>query len=147
MTTLVVDTSVVVKWFLNETDSEQALAVLQHNLQGKTRLHAPAFLRLELDSVLTKRVAAGFVQKSIADQIRAGIEHTFVQWHEIEALRDDAFRLALETRQSIYDCLFLALAITLAAELVTADVRFKKGLRSLELSDRVIGLSEYSRRT
>lgn len=145
MTELVIDTSVAVKWFLNEPDSKKALMVLQDSLHGKTQMHAPSFLRLELDSVLTRRVAAGFVQKDTADQIRASLERMPVQWHEIDALRNDTFRLALETRQSIYDCLFLALAITLAAGLVTADVRFIKGLRASILRDRVMGLAEYPR--
>lgn len=143
MTSLVVDSSVAVKWFLIEPDSEDALLVLQHGLQGKTQLHAPSLVRLELDSVLSKRIDAGFVRKESAEQIRADFERTMLQIQEVETLRNATFQLAVETRQSVYDCLFLALALVLGGHLVTADLRFKKGLPSRILRDRVITLSEY----
>lgn len=141
---MVVDTSVVAKWFLIETNCAEASTVLLDGVRGDVGLHAPSYLLLELDSVLTKRVGGGFVAREMAERIRKEASRTPIRFHGIDSLREHAFALAVETRQSVYDCLFLALAISLNASMVTADLRFKKGLRFYNLRNHVIALTEYA---
>jgi predicted nucleic acid-binding protein len=45
-------------------------------------------------------------------------------------LADAAFRLALSTRASLYDSLFLALALELGLPLVTADLKLVERVRA-----------------
>lgn len=43
---------------------------------------------------------------------------------------DCAYRLAQETRRSLYDCLCLALAVLMEGEMVTADRKFYDALQN-----------------
>ncbi|NJN70195.1 MAG: type II toxin-antitoxin system VapC family toxin [Nitrospira sp.] len=51
MTSYVLDASVIVKWFIPETQSESALKLRE--MDG--RFHAPAFVTLEIGNVLAKK--------------------------------------------------------------------------------------------
>ena len=53
-------------------------------------------------------------------------------------LRERAFELALETKSSIYDCLYLALAEALEAPMVTADRKFFQALQNSSLCNRLL---------
>lgn len=48
----VVDAGVAIKWFIPEIHSEAALQI--NRLQS--RLHVPAFIRLEVGSILAKKI-------------------------------------------------------------------------------------------
>ena len=51
MMAYIIDASVVVKWFIPEEHSEPALRIKDSD----ARLHAPAFLTLEVGNVLSKK--------------------------------------------------------------------------------------------
>lgn len=138
MTVLVIDSSVAVKWFLTEAHSAEAL----HLLRRESYLHAPSFLLLELDSTLTKRILAGFLTPSMAREIRGAMKQLPVQFHDFVPLLEQAFEFALETRQTVYDCLFLALAVSLGSRMVTADRRFHDGISKGPLRGYVLRIDE-----
>jgi predicted nucleic acid-binding protein len=124
MSIWVIDTSVAVKWFLDEPHAELATALLAPG----HRLHAPTLLSLEFDNVMATHVRRGILQPDEALSIRAGLKRIPLQYHDVADLRDSAFDLALECRKSIYDCCFLSLARTLGAYMITDDGRFLRNL-------------------
>lgn len=128
MTPLVVDSSVVVKWFFDEAHSEAALAALDDRYD----LHSPELMPLEVDNVVCKRMRRRQISESIARELRSALREFPVQVHPIEPLMDPAFEIALSSGASLYDCVFLALAAILDAKMATADRRFHRAISKTE---------------
>jgi predicted nucleic acid-binding protein len=114
---LVVDASVAVKWFVQESDSETAHRILS----APVRLHAPALLRLELANGMWKNWRKKLVSVAQISETMASIDRTIGAWREIETLLDAALKLSVALDHVIYDCLYLALAQELGAPLVSVD--------------------------
>ena len=124
MSLYVVDSSVGAKWFFPEPHSDKALELLD----DRHELHAPDLFLMEVDSVVCKRIRTREITVRIGREIRAALRRAPVRLHPSEPLLEPAFELAVATRQSIYDCVFLALAVLLRGQMVTADRRFYSAL-------------------
>jgi predicted nucleic acid-binding protein len=134
----VVDASVVVQWFFPEHNSEAA-----GRLRGKEyQLFAPQLLFLELNNVLLKRVRRKEIAISTANRIRAAIAHSPILIHSDKMLVDPAYGLAFQTGCSLYDALYLALAVNLRGQLVTADRRLYNGIASGSHSKYVLWVED-----
>jgi predicted nucleic acid-binding protein len=113
----VVDVSIGVKWFIPEVHSEAA-----RRLQGAgTMLHAPALFLLEINSVLCKLVRRGELTTREARALHREVSRLPVRLHADEPLLRTAFDMSLELQHSLYDCMYLALALVLDVQLVTGD--------------------------
>ena len=126
---LVLDTSAILKWVLNEEDSEKARRILDTYLNGSLELIAPSLVFPEAGSVLARMVRRG---KLSAREARACFQMMLEYSPAIQDSSDLyqlSLDLALEYRQSHYDCLFLALARARKCKLVTADEKFFRGMR------------------
>jgi len=117
---LILDASVVAKWFLDEEFAEPARRLLFY----KDLLFAPDFLVLELDNVFWKRVRRKDLSREDADAARAELRDLPLLYAPFHVLRDSAFELANQVARSVYDCLYLALAIALDGRVATADRKF-----------------------
>ena len=126
MSVFIVDASVAAKWFIDEEYSEAALSVLKE----KNKLHAPDFLFLEIDSIICKWIRRGIVTTEEAVELRDALRRYPIQNHPFASYLNSAFAIANETKQSIHDCLYVALAALLKAKMVTADRRLYDGIRS-----------------
>ena len=126
MSVYVIDASVAAKWFIEEEYSDAALSVLKEGNQ----LHAPDFLLLEMDSIVCKWVRRGVITELEGGDLRDALHRYPVQRHPFLSLLDPAFAIAGLSRGSMYDCLYVALAVLLDGKMVTADRR---------LHDRLVG--------
>ena len=133
MSVFVVDSSVAAKWFFPEPHSEEALTLLD----DRHELHAPDLLFMEVDSVVCKRIRSREITVRIGREIRTALRRAPLQLHPSESLLDPAFELAVDTRQSIYDCVFLSLAVLLRTRMVTSDRRFFQSVRASRYADAV----------
>ena len=124
MSSFVVDASVAAKWLFEEAHTEEALRLLD----GRNRLHAPDFLLIEVDNIICKRIRRGKIGEDGGREARAGLRRFPVQHHASQGLLDPAYEIANRTRRSLYDCLYLALAVMLDMRMVTADRRLYDGL-------------------
>ena len=133
MTRYVVDASVGIKWFLPEIHSEAAsrLPFL------KASLHVPAFFHLELGNVLSKRIRRDELTPDEGEAIRKELQLIPLQQHSNERLMKPAFALAIQTRRSFYDCLYLALAEAIDGQVVTADRKFCSSLAASRYGKRM----------
>jgi predicted nucleic acid-binding protein len=109
VTACVIDARVILKWFVPEHPSELALR-LKHT---GAHLHAPAFLTLEVGNVLSRKRCRGELTAHDAEDIWRAFRLAPVSRHADETLVLAAFDLAQLTKQSVYDSLYLALAISL----------------------------------
>jgi predicted nucleic acid-binding protein len=127
---LVIDTSVAVKWYIPEAHSVEAKSYLR---KGFDR-HAPDYLLAEAAIVLLKRVRSrdNKLRLTIDEgrMVQAALKVSPIQFHEFRPLIDPAFALAQEIGASLYDGLFLALALQLGRALVTADEKLFRKIHS-----------------
>lgn len=120
MSIYVVDASVAAKWFLTEPHTDCALRLLRVG-QG---LFAPDYFLLEMDNLFCKRIRRGHLTPTRARQVRLVLRRVPIMYAPFAWLQDEAFDIAVRTRRSPYDCLYLALAVRLGGPMVTADRRF-----------------------
>ncbi len=140
---IVIDTNVVVKFFVQETDSIDAKGLLEKVLSAEVELAAPDFMLIAFANVLWLKVARGELDDDEAEQIIAQFLSLMELVEIIPARRIlvDAFRTARLHDHSAYDAAFLALAEGYGISLVTADRKFYQETRSL--SSRLVLLRDW----
>jgi predicted nucleic acid-binding protein len=117
----VLDTSVVVKWFIHEEDSERAANLRHAHGRAELLLHAPDILLMELANALRYSPLVSVEETSQALLLFSGLGITIVPF-DLNALISSV-SLSLEHDLAVYDAYFLALARALEMPLVTADRR------------------------
>lgn len=117
MKPVVVDASVVVKWFVNDVLTEQAVATLD-----RFDFHAPSLILAEQSNALWKYARRGDL--SAAD-CGAAVNRLprLVRLTPMVELASEAAALAVELDHPGYDCFYLSLARRLGHDLLTADKR------------------------
>lgn len=141
MSGYVVDASVAIKWFIPEIHSDAALLVTRLH----ERLHAPAFMTMELGSVIAKKIRRKELTRAEGSTILKELHYLPLQRHTDERLFSAAYELALDTQQSLYDCLYLALAEAIEGRLITADRKFYKALAGGAFHDRLVWVEDLDR--
>ncbi|MGH6741230.1 MAG: type II toxin-antitoxin system VapC family toxin [Bradyrhizobium sp.] len=116
---VVVDASVAVKWFSEETGSEEAEAVLS----AADPIIAPDLVLAEIASALAKKVGAKILRKAQVMSAIADAPRYFDRLIPMAELAARATELAIEFRHPVYDCIYVALAERENTMLVTADRR------------------------
>ncbi|MCC5823398.1 MAG: type II toxin-antitoxin system VapC family toxin [Phycisphaerales bacterium] len=138
MKTVVVDASVAVKWFLPEEGSDQAETLLG----GKFRLIAPDLLWTEVANVLWKIARRGSIMADEAHQMLRDASAMPVEITESLPLLPEALRIATSADRSVYDSLYIAMAVQEKANVVTADQRLANALTNTEWASRVVPIDD-----
>ena len=134
MSLFVVDASVVAKWFLpaeGETLKDEALEFLHRYTTGQIRLVVPDLFWAEFGNVMWKAVRRGRWTKDAADAAIAAMKDRNLPTVPSLELLEAAFTLANAFEKSFYDSLYVALAISSKAQLVTADERLAQALAAI----------------
>ncbi len=138
MGVFIVDASVTAKWFVEEEHSEAALSVLD----DKNQLHAPDFLLLEIDSIICKWICRNAVNPAEGTEVRSAFRRFPIQFHPFILSLDTAFAIANQTGQSIYDCLYIALAILIKGRMVTADRELYEAVKNGPFTKNVVWVED-----
>jgi predicted nucleic acid-binding protein len=117
MTAFTVDASVAIKWFVPEIFQADA----QRLQNSACELHVPTLFDVELGNILWKKIRKGELTRPESDDILAQVSILPLTRHSELPLLTSAFDLAVRAQRSVYDCLYLALAIQRSAPMVTAD--------------------------
>lgn len=120
----VVDASIAVKWLLPEIHSAAALRILG----GGNELFAPDLIWAEAGNVLWKRVTSGAVSPDNAQALLRDLRRFPITTHPLISLVDSALELAVSFGRTVYDSLYIALALSRQCQLVTADRRLYNSL-------------------
>jgi len=116
---IVVDASVAVKWFLEESGSAEAKELRQQFQQGDTELAAPDLLIYEVANALVcQRV---YSPAEIALSVDTLLSMEFILSEPELDVMSRAVTLADERSAAVYDAVYVALAEMLGGELATAD--------------------------
>lgn len=132
-----VDASVAAKWFVPEALSDEAARLLE---EDDHELACPDLLLPEVGSILWKKVLRKEITAAEAGAILRALGRVPLAVFPSHSLVEGALDLALAARRSVYDCLYLALALALDCKLVTADRRFASALAARPLSGSVLWL-------
>lgn len=130
---LVIDTSIAVKWLFEEEGSGQARALLS----GGETLVAPDLLAVEFANAAWKLARTGKASPSHAEIAVATLPTMIAHFHSSVPLAAAALDLARRLDHPVYDCLYLALAQFLGARLVTADRKLAARLEGSDLAPLV----------
>lgn len=118
---LIVDASVAVKWFVEEVGFESAWLLAD---AGFERI-APEFLIAETANVLQRKSRTGELTGEQATTALATLPFFFDRLVPSVELVKEAFNLSRLLDHSVYDCMYLALALQdVGAQLVTSDEKF-----------------------
>lgn len=135
----VVDTSVVLKWYVQENDSALARALIGRELA------APNIILIELANALWKKLRKGEIGIS---QANGGLSHLreSVKLLPSTVLVEEALGLGVQLLHPIYDCVFLVLARELGVPLITSDERLIRRAWASGMKDLVVPLTDWEER-
>jgi len=132
----VVDASVVVKWFVPEIHSDAArrLLKLPHEYV------APDLLFAETANTIWKKIRRKELTVEDGRQLVADMGRIAVETVSCRALAEDAHALADATGRTVYDAMYVALAVRLNTRSITADGRLEAALKNMPAVARHIQL-------
>ena len=133
MKTCVLDASVVAAAFFQEDHADRAHRLLV----GGHVLHAPDLIYAELANVIWKRHNRGEIGPDEAGRLLADFRSLPLQITPCSDLVEAALELALRTGRSVYDCLYLALAVKTRSVLLSADKRLVNALAGTPLAKHI----------
>ena len=136
---LVVDASVVIKWFIDEPLRDHARQLLQ----GQERLRAPDLLLAEVGNIAWKKVMRGEIEDEHARKITQSLRNLPLILQSSDKLIDRALQIALSLKHPVYDCLYLACAEAFEGTLVTADERLEKAVSGTSFAALYRNLSDH----
>jgi predicted nucleic acid-binding protein len=120
MTNFVLDSSIAVKWFfVDEPGVDRAREVLEQLTQFPDRFLVPDLFFVELAAVCLRKCNydSSFADRSLAAVRSLGIRTVPV----VSSLLNSGMTLSCKLRHSLYDCIFLALALETDSLWLTAD--------------------------
>jgi predicted nucleic acid-binding protein len=135
---VVVDASVVVKWFVPEGGEAEALGLLDAIRAGDAVAIAPDLLLAETANVLWKRVAhAKEITATDASAIMEAVLESPLHIEPIAPLIETALQIALEAGCTVYDAVYIALAEQVNGVFTTSDTRLARRMSGTPYSTRV----------
>lgn len=120
-----VDTSVVVKWFVAEAGQAEAELLIGEPLA------APDLLVVEVSNALWKKWRKRELEREHATTAQTMVG-SFVELRPSRPFAEQALAIAFELGHPVYDCFYLAMSESMDVPIVTADARLKarcKGTR------------------
>jgi predicted nucleic acid-binding protein len=131
MAPIVIDSSVVIKWFDAEPYAAEAERILVAYEQGTLTLLAPDLLLAEVGNILWKKQTLMHRwTPTEAEEALAKFQALTFTLTPTSVLLNDAYQLAVTHQRTVYDALYLALSLREQCPFVTADERFVNAVKS-----------------
>ncbi len=126
---VVVDASVVVKWFVEEEYTREALMLRDAYREGLVDLIAPSLLPYEVLNAL--KYSGAFGEDELKD-IAGILDSLQITLYDIEGdYSAETVKVAMRKGLSIYDASYVALAVIERAMLYTADEKLLRRISDL----------------
>ena len=124
----VLDCSVAAKWVLPEPDSASALELFERYEVGEISLIAPDLLLAEFASLLAKRSRRKLISTKQASEAFRLMTRCAPRLIDARPRLFHALDISLRHQMSLWDCVYVALAMEHGCPLLTADRRlFRAG--------------------
>lgn len=138
MSRYVVDASVVAKWFLPEVHTTAAVRLLE----GGHDLLVPDLVFPEVGNVLWKKVRLGEIVGNEARRILRTLRSIPLEVHPTMPLLAAAFELAIGLDRTVYDCVYLTLAVQKQCQMVTADSKLRRAIQQSGLETNLLWVQD-----
>lgn len=138
MSTYVVDASVAVKWMVPEEHTHAALRLQS----AADRLLSPDLLMVEITNVLWKKVRRAEITGAEGRTILDAFRGSPIRLVPVHPLLEGAWEIATGFDRSIYDSLYLALAVAEDGRMVTADRKLLHALRETPLAEHLLWVED-----
>ncbi|QEE16157.1 type II toxin-antitoxin system VapC family toxin [Promethearchaeum syntrophicum] len=139
---IIIDASVIVKWFIDENDSDKAEIIKEQFINEKINIIIPALLNFEVLSALKYSKLFNLEElNSVGESIENyGFNIIMIR----DEIREKMIEFAINHDISIYDASYLALAEKFKTQLITADEKIIKKLpKNLKLL--ILNLKNYNK--
>ena len=123
MARLVIDSSVVIKWYVAEEHQAPATAIRDRYRDGELDLLVPDLFYAEIGNILWKKRLTQGLDVADARRIIDSVLTLPLDVTPSSQILTEAYRLAEEHGRTVYDSLYLALALTADCQFVSADRR------------------------
>jgi predicted nucleic acid-binding protein len=115
----VIDSSIVTKWFLVESNSDQAIKLRNEFATGRVKLTVPTLLFYEVTNAL--RFSGVFSETDLTLAARSLSKYRFGIWRPRGKLLELSAQLSVRANITVYDACYVSLAKRLKTQLVTED--------------------------
>lgn len=127
---LILDTSVIIKWFLPELLSEKALYYRRQHLDGEITIISPHLLAFEVTNVLCTK--SGVKEEAVLSAIEAFYFTKVYEYPFTEKLAAKTAQYSKEYKISVYDAVYITLAQSRNCQFVTADEKLYEKVKTLK---------------
>ena len=134
----VIDSSVLLKWFVDEEHSETARRLQEDEYD----LIAPDLILPESGNILWKKVQRRELTLAEARLVIKGIERQPINVFPSELVVESALEIAVDAGRTVYDSCYIALAMLNACHVITADQRLANSLKGSRYNQYVIKLAD-----
>jgi predicted nucleic acid-binding protein len=145
MDTVVVDSSVAIKWFVVEPYSVEAHYILEAYQAGTLTLLAPDLLYAEVGNIVWKKHRFQGLAAEDAEGVLAAFRLVTFTVTSCATLLEEAYRLAVTHARTVYDAVYLALSVREHCRWVTADERIVNALGAV--FPQIIWVANWPQRT
>ena len=131
MNTLVLDASVAIKWAIpsaREPLTDESLRLLRRYVDSEIEFIVPDIFWAELGNVLWKGTRQRRWRQDEAEAVASDMRARDFATVSSITLLPEALRIAFAYDRSVYDCLYVALAVQSKTDLITADERMANAL-------------------
>ncbi len=131
MNACVLDASVAAKWLLppaGETLVPEARRLLRDYVDGRLCIVVPDLFWLEVANLLWTSIRRGRISLGSAGEALREIERRNFPTLPSQPLLEEAFTMAAAFDRTVYDAVYVALAVVSHAPLITADERLANAL-------------------
>jgi len=125
---LVLDVSAVVKWFVEEEESNEMRKIRDLYLKGKVAVYVPSLLFIEFANAL--RFVKGLTLTDVVNAVKALNLLRLNVVSDLDVL-DRAVELAFKTGITVYDAIYVALAKITNSKLITYDTELLDKFKDL----------------
>jgi predicted nucleic acid-binding protein len=122
------DSSVALKWFLSESDSDKAQRLRDDARAGIHELLVPDFFPVEVSHAVTRAERQGQITSAEGASFVSDLLTDLPDLHPSVPLVPRAYVLSSLYRQGVYDCVYVSLAEREGCHLLTADDKLVKKL-------------------
>jgi len=124
---MILDASVVLKWYLSDEKlSSSALSLLDRHVFGELEILAPSLLEYEVINGLMIAQKRGRIKETIILEAVEGFINLGIKYHSPALFYPTALQFTQKYDISFYDASYLGLAHKEKAFLITADSRLLK---------------------
>jgi predicted nucleic acid-binding protein len=140
MSLYVVDASIAVKLYVPEIHSSRAIRFFADGHE----LIIPEFMLAEFANIVWKKSALlGELTEAEARTMIDALQELPLGYYYTNGLLADALQIALTTKRTVYDSLYIALAAAQACQLMTDDRKLYESLQSTSWAPFVTLIENY----